>query len=327
MNPTLQSICDKFIQNRDILRENFAWDSSLIFPACAMIFVDKKSTANGDNLKLSKQILKENTCAFSNFRTNTRLPVISMMSLSHDPVGRIQNTLSLYDILKKYFWSSEYLALGAMVLADIIEPHQYDFIAMKASGIYKSIKKTHPFLTSSEDAVFCLLLAASDKSENEILKQTEKCYELLKPHFFSGNAVQALSHALTLQDGSSKDKCDKVMDLFNDLKQNGYKYGTYFELSSLGLLATLDVNRKELIENFGAVNDYLKNQKGYGFFGAPEKQRYMHIAMILLKYYRSDSEASKATFMGTAMSIIITQQIALVTMIAATSAANNATNN
>lgn len=327
MNSNLQLLCEKFIQNREVIKENFRLENSLFFPACAMIFVDKNRTANGDNLKSCKEILKENTGVFSNFRASIQLPIISMMSLSHDPVRRIQNTLAFYDVLKKYFRSSEYLALGAMVLSDMIEPHQYDFIAIKSSNIYKAIKKVHPFLTSSEDAIFCILLAASDKNEDEILKYTEECYGLLKPHFFLGNAVQALSHVLTLQDGSSKDKCNQVMTLFDNLKQNGYKYGTDFELASLGLLATLDVDRKELVENFGAVNNYLKHQKGYGFFGVTEKHRFMHTAMILLKYYGSETNTSSATFIGTSMSIIITQQIALITMLAATNAAINVANN
>ncbi|OON97011.1 MAG: hypothetical protein ATN31_08840 [Candidatus Epulonipiscioides saccharophilum] len=327
MNLNLKSLCEKFIQNRDIIKENFAWDNSLIYPACAMIFVDKNSTANTDNLKSCKTILKQNTGIFSNFRANTRIPVISMMSLSHDPVERIQNTLAFYNVLKKYFWNSEYLALGALILSNMIELDQYDFIAMKASNIYKAIKKIHPFLTSSEDAVFCLLLAASDKTEDEILAYTEECYVLLKPHFFSPNAVQALSHALTLQNGSSKDKCNKVMTLFDNLKQNGYKYGTNFELASLGLLATLDVDRKELIENFGAVNGYLKQQKGYSLFGTIASQRYVHTTMILLKYYGSDTDTSSATFMDTAMSIVIAQEIALVTMIIASSVVNSTVHN
>ncbi len=67
-----------------------------------------------------------------------------------------------------------------MVLADEIETHQYDLVAKRANGIYKAIKKVHPFLTSSEDATFCLLLAATDKSEEEILKETEPCPYLMR---------------------------------------------------------------------------------------------------------------------------------------------------
>ena len=327
MNPNLQLLCDQFIQNRDIIKESFAWDSSLIFPACATIFMEKNIIPNRNNLKFCENVLKENTGVLSNFRSNTKLPVISMMSISNDPIGRIQNTLGFYNLLKKYFWNSEYLALGAMILSDMIPIQAHEFVAMKASRIYNSIKKVHPFLTSSEDAVFCLLLAASGKNENEILTHTEECYELLKPHFFSGNAVQALSHALTMQEGTPKDKCDKFMNLYFALNQNGYKYGTSFELASLGLLATIDVDSFELIKNFGDVNNFLKSQKGYGLFGIGEKQRYMHIVMILLRYYGvNDNRVSTATFSNIAMSIIIAQQIALVTMIATTSVATSAGN-
>ncbi len=52
MNANLQSVCEDFIQNREIIKENFAWESNLIYPACAMIFVDKNSTAEGVSILL-----------------------------------------------------------------------------------------------------------------------------------------------------------------------------------------------------------------------------------------------------------------------------------
>ncbi len=327
MNTTLHALCDHFISNRDLLKATFPWDSTLIFPACAMLFVEQNKHPDTDTLKACKHILKAHTGVFSPFRATTRLPVIAMLSLSDTPQESLQKTLALYTVLKKHFHSSEYLVLAALSLSNLISPEDYEVIARKGISLYKAIKKTHPFLTSSEDAVFCLLLATSDTSEEAMLTHTEACYTRLKPHFFSGNAVQALSHALALQSGSPEEQCDKVLSLFDDLKQNGYKYGTNFELASLGLLATLDCNHTELLENFTALNHYLKQQKGYGFLGTPEKQRYMHITMLLLKYYGNDTPTNSTTLIGSTLSIIIAQQLAFIAMIASTAATSSAAAN
>ena len=99
------------------------------------------------------------------------------------------------------------------------------------------MKNVHPFLTSGEDSIYAAMLALSEQSEEDIVDEAENCYRLLKPEFFSGNAVQSLSLVLTLCEGSAEEKCNAVMELFRELKARGYKYGTEYELSTLGLFS------------------------------------------------------------------------------------------
>lgn len=324
MEQKLQSICAEFTDNKNIYKEAFPLEDKILFPVCAMMHIDKDIKADKNKLLECKNILKENTNAFSNFRNLTKLPMITQMALSSNPEEKIKTTLSLHKIFKKNFNDSCYLALGAMIITDIIEPNDYDKVIQKANNIYKFMKNIHPFLTSSEDIVYCLLLAVSDKNEDEIIKQTEECYNLLKNNFSSANAVQTLSHALTLYDGSSNEKCQKFMTLYNDLKASGYKYGKSLELSTLSLVGNINVENHEFIEKFGEVNIYLKSQKGYGLLGIDEKQRYMHTIMILLKYYGAEGD-NTTNFANTTISILIAQQIAAMSAVAACTAANTNT--
>lgn len=218
--------------------------------------------------------------------------------------------------------------MGAIMLTDLAKEQNISDTSAKAKEIYKIMKNYHPFLTSSEDSVFCLLLALSNKPIKEISMETEQCYDLIKPHFFSGNAVLSLSHALALCDGSAEIKTDAVMKLYNTLKDKGYKYGTRYELASLGILAMLPVNIDVIINDLIYVDKFLSGQKGYGLFGFSKPQRLMHSATIVATHHLKKDDANVLTSAVTsaAISLIIAQQAAVIAAVVASSAASNASN-
>lgn len=53
-------------------------------------------------------------------------------------------------------------------------------------------------MTSAEDSAFCALLAVSEMEEESLIAECENCYQILKPEFFSANAVWSLSQVLAL---------------------------------------------------------------------------------------------------------------------------------
>ena len=236
----------------------------------------------------------------------------------------LKKALEIHDVLKKDFWNSEHLVLGAIMLADLAEDQNYSGISANAKEIYETMKSHHPFLTSSEDSIFCILLALSNVTNGEISIESEKCYHLLKPHFFSSNAVQSLSHALTLCDYSAEIKTGKVMTLYTTLKDKGYKYGTGYELASLGVLAMLPVDMDIVIDDLIYMNRFLSQQKGYGIFGFGEAQRLMHSAMIVSTHHldKKDTNIFTSAVTRAAISLIIAQQTAMIATIAASSAAS-----
>lgn len=323
MRDSLSVLCEKFIENRDTIKSSFGWESSYLYPVCAAIFMDKRATVTVEQMRRCGDILKSHTGIFSNFRANGKLAMIAMLAASDDPEDRLEKLLQVYDALKEHFWSSEYLPLASMIIADMVKPEDYGMVTARTRRIYDLMKKEHPFLTSSEDSVFAALLALSELSDEQIVYETERCYDLLKPEFFSGNAVQSLSHVLALGDGSAEEKYHKTMELFNCLKARRYNYGTGNELATLGVLALLPVDLSQVVDDLVEVDDFLSGQKGYGLFGPGRKQRLMHAAMIVTSDYigQEDNLAMSSAAIGGTISLIAAQQAAMCAAIAASTAA------
>lgn len=327
MRTSLKSLCNSFIESRDTIKETFFWGSSYIYPVAAAVFVDKRVTADGERLEMCADILKENTGFFSNFRNYVKLPMISMMAVSGNPEDKLKKALAVYDLLKQHFFSSTYLPLASMTISDYIEPVHYEAVARRTRRIYDLMKQEHPFLTSGEDSVFAALLALSNASDEVIVQNTEECFDILKPQFFSSNAVQSLSHVLALCEGDTEMKCNRAMELFYKLKDQGYKYGTGYELATLGVLAMLPADLDTIANDIVQVTEFLGGQRGYGLLGMTKRQRLMHAGLIVTSDYLDQNTSMQAAAVSSTISLIIAQQTAMCAAIAASAAASNSANN
>ncbi len=323
MRNSLQTLCEQFIADRDIIKSTFGWESSYMYPVSAAVFADRRQVPDARRLKACERLLKQSTGIFSNFRGTLRLPMVSLIAVSPDPEEKMRRALQVYDSLKEYFWNSSYLPIASMVIADLVRPEEFSAVAARTRHIYDLMKGEHPFLTSSEDSVFAALLALSRMEDEQIVGETEGCYALLRSEFFSGNAVQSLSHVLALGDGSAEAKCRKTVELYHSLKENGMRYGRDYELATLGVLALLPVSVDLLTRDMAETDAFLEDQRGYGIFGLGKRQRLMHAAMLVSSdYIGLDQNASmhSAAISGT-LSLVIAQQAALCAAVAASSAA------
>ena len=322
MRPSLEALCRLFIENRDTVKSVFAWESSYMHPVCAAIITDQGMHADEERLRTCKDIIKEKTGFFSNFRSNAMLTMIAMMSIDTDPSFKLDKALYVYNELKEYFSRSQYLPVASMMIADIAEPQYYSEVAVHSRRIYNLMRAKHPFLTSSEDSIYAAMLAMTKRPEDDLVSEIESCYHLLRNSFFSGNAVQALAHVLTLCEGTPEEKVRKTMDLFNTLKARGRKYGTSFELASLGVLAMLPEKLETIVEDMLEVDEFLSNQKGYGFLGLDRKQRLMHAGMIVTSDYLKNNRTMQGSAVYGTIALIVAQQAAICAAIAASNAAN-----
>lgn len=323
MREELYRLCSRFIENRDTVKNTFGWENAYMYPVSAAIFTDKRIAADANKLYQCRDILKEHTGILSNFRSTAKLAIISMMATDTDPENRLMKAKEVYSRLKDYFFSSDYLTLASMVIADLVDVEQYTKVAARTRKIYDLMKEEHPFLTSGEDSVFAALLGLSSLSEVQIVRETEQCYQLLKQEFFSRNAVQSLSHVLALCDGIAEAKCNRTIQLYQQLKGRGYKYGTDYELATLGVLAMLPADLGQVVQDIMDADDFLSTRKGYGIFGIGRKQRLMHAGMLVASSYIEPSQSyamNYATVSGT-ISLIVAQQTAMCAAIAASSAA------
>jgi hypothetical protein len=329
VNDLLKQRCELFVKNRDIMKENFKWENSMMFPLCASIYTERGLEMNPDKMKLCKEIIKSNTGIFSSFKGIPFMALVTLLSLEDNPESKFTEVLKIYDILRNEFHSSPYLPLSAFVISYISENDKYVMVTQKSKDIYMKMKNEHPFLTSSEDCGYAVLTALSNIQPDEAINEMEKCYDILKGNFFSANAVQSLSHILTLGEESSIDKCNKTINIFNQLKERNCKFGSGVELSVLGLLAITAEDIDATIDEIVEVNEYLSSIKGFGTFGIGKTQRIMYSAILV-------SQENKKQFSELAMNIaavnsitnlIIAQQAAMTAVIASSAAAASSNSN
>lgn len=321
MRDELQKRCQLFIENRDIVKYAFGWESAYIYPLCASLYTIKGIHADAGVMKDCRDLLREKTGFLSNFRGISKMATVTMLSLSPNAEYKMNQLLDIYGRLKEVFWGSEYLTVAASVISDMAEPRQYEQITQRTRMIYNRMKEAHPFLTSGEDSSFAALLALSELDDIYIEQEMERCYSLLKPYFYSGNAVQSLSHILALGEGSPEQNCTKAIELFEYLKSHGHKYGTSYELASLGVLALLDTDVKTLAQDIMEVDDYLHSQKGFGAFGIGARQRLMYAGILTMCDYMPELQPMKTAALNGVVSLVIAQQAALCASAAAASAA------
>ncbi|MBD9152155.1 MAG: DUF4003 domain-containing protein [Lachnospiraceae bacterium] len=327
MNERTLARCKNLIKNKETMKSAFAWEDGLTHLACAGIFINKEQTANEEMLLQCKDILKRNTGIFSNFKSTAKPMIVAMLAANENPQLLMERGLKVYDLLKEEFMSSVYLPIAAMIIAQYADEARYAELAQRTRRIYKQMRADHPFLTSGEDSTFCALMALLDKPDEVLLGDAEECYKILKNNFFSSNAVQSLSHVLAMCDGEPEIKCQKTMELFQKLKEAGHKYGTSYELPTLGVLAMADGNQDEIAAEMAEIDQWLSEQKGFGFFSSiSAKQRLMYAGMIAQRDYINDKMMQGAAVNGV-ISLIVAQQAAMCAAITASAAATANNNN
>lgn len=326
MRETLEQLCNDFIKNRDVVKSIFKWGNDRIISASVTSFLNRGIIADVVKLEKCKKILKENTGVFSNFRGYVEVPMVIQLAIADTPEDKMRKTLKVYETLKQEFWSSEYLVLTAAIMAEMVSEDKAMQMTKKARNIYNKMKKDHPFLTAGEDNVYAVLMAISEKSDEILMEEMEVCYKKLKERFSASNQVQTLSHVLSIPEGSVEEKCNKVVSLYDALRDAQVNYGKYHELVVLASLAMLPVEQSVLVEDIKEVDAFLAQQKGYGFFSLDKKTRLMHAAMIVSCDYIKNDMTDVAVMTG-ALAVVAAQEAAMCAAIVASTVSTAASTN
>ena len=322
MNSKVQARCDLLADNMGVLQKGFLFENALLRIISASIFAEGGKNVDTEYLKECRNVLRKNEGSFSNFRGINELIVATKMAQVADPESYILDVSEVYKKLKNgKLCGTRYMSLAAMSIVDAKRTSDADGIIEKGAEILKGMKSKHPFLTSEEDICFVELLAMSDKSTEDILSELEESYQILKKSFsFHDNAVYSLAQVLTLEDGDVSEKASKVVELFNALKDAGVKYGKDYELASLGALIKIDISVSELAEEIAETSKYLKTKKGFGILHCGEKSRHLFAALVVAGVLSEDNAALNASVVEGALSVIIAQEVALLSSMIAASA-------
>ena len=323
MTETLLARCELFARNLEMMKESFKWEASQLYPLCANIYTTNGITLDPKRIKTSKEIIKENTSFFSNFRsTMTTIPLATLLSIEQNPMEIFKELNNVYNLLKEVFSSSSYLTLAAYLIVKHSSQDEYESITNQTRIIFDIIKKEHFFLTSSEDCLIAVQFTLDKKPNNEIIKKSEQLFELLKPEFSNGNTVQAMSNTLSLSDKENDALIDKTNRIITSLRGHGYRLTSGVDMAVFAALAIADVSVEQTVNDILEVNAYLLTVKGFGNLLTESKimdpkllpkRRLLHSANIVLNEYAKEARSnsleyadniSSAELMATLYSII-----------------------
>lgn len=322
MKDSLRIKCDLFADNYKEMYKKFKWNYSTNTRLGALLYAMEDKAADICAIEDCKDMIKENTGIFSQFKDTTYFMTSVMLSLREEPEAMLKGAISIYDDMKKEgFHASPYLVLAALSIALQKEPLEYQRIILTAKAFYDSMKEEHRFITSADDYGFAAMLAMTDKPVNLTVLEMENCYRILKENFSYSNAVQSLSHVLVFSEEEAQAKCSRVVELYQALKNRKCKFGSGMELSFLGVISLLKEDTFKLAEEIAETNEYLKGKKGFGYWSISATERIMYGAALVCDDYLTDIKKNtlELTLANNIAGILLAQQMAM--MAAASSGA------
>ena len=99
MNDNLRRTCETFINNRDLLKENFKREGMAMHMMGAAILTSIENAPDAETLLENEKILKKLEGIFSPFRGFLKLPVIINMAMSDDPEEYLKLVRKAYDLI------------------------------------------------------------------------------------------------------------------------------------------------------------------------------------------------------------------------------------
>ncbi|MCF0148846.1 MAG: DUF4003 domain-containing protein [Clostridium sp.] len=285
-------------------------------------------TIRGVHVDVSKindciDLIRSNSSIFSNFRGNNLLTTAVNLSIQNNPEESFKEIMSIYNKLKKHFFTNEFLVLAAQIIYNYKGTNDIDFLVINTRKAYDLMKDNHFFLTGHEDISAAALIAVTSNNLEETFMDMERCYDILRDNgFWAGNNLQALTHILSLFEGTSEEKCNKVILLNKILKKHSTPLKSY-ALPILGVSALTISDYEAFAKELSLLNKYLRKQSGFGSFSLDSTVRNMIIASLLsLESIENNDSFIKDKIIETANNI--TLNIVIIMQIAAASAASAA---
>lgn len=316
-----------FLDNITELKNVKGTMCSDIFVKCAALTLTMKNKkADAEQINHCRNILKNNTSLFSNFRGNNILISSVYLSLEDNPEEAIHNVINIYEKLKKEFFTSEYLVLASWIIYNSNSTKPLDIVIKNTREAYDIMKSNHYFLTSSEDYTAATMIAISHDNLNNTFVEIENCFNILKDNGLrSKNDIQALSNILSLGAGTVEEKTSKVLTLNNLLKNTKFPL-KHYSLPLLAIPTFITNDYSSFVAEYSNTAQLLKEQKGFGAFSLRSDLRNMIAAALVCSEYLDElsnpyDNTIVETANNTALTITLAIQMATTAAIAGASSA------
>ncbi|MCF7757914.1 DUF4003 domain-containing protein [Paenibacillus xylanexedens] len=312
-----------FVSNTQIIKKSFKWQHAMMHRLAALLYAAENKTADGEAIRQSHELIKQNTKLFSAFRGNSAISIAAMLSLTTDEETRLADTLHVYDLMKEIkFRNSDYLVIAAYQIATQTSPDQFQPTVERAKSFYDGMKAEHRFLTGQDDYIFAAMLALSDLEVDTGVARMEQLYGELKPEFSSRNSVQALTQVLVLGE-DIPDAGARVIALNEAFRKRDLRMDKTYTLPSLGILSLLPSDRDSLVDEVAETNDWLRTQKGFGAWSIDKQELLLFSsALVAIQHVEDLRNGVLTTTISTSITnIIIAQQAAMAAAATASAAA------
>lgn len=312
-----------FESNFNQLKSAFKWEDDLGKMLVSLTYTLGDSPVNVSKIEKAKKEIKAKTGAFSSFRGPICFMLAGLCAAKWEVTDEIiTRMVDLEKPLKATgFKNGLYLPIAAYTLMELEAKHEREDLLKKASEVFQEMKTNHPFLTGGDDYALCLLMAGHDSDISRI----EHYYELLMEAGLSkGNGLQMLSHILTFSEKEPYVLVERVMTLYQKLRDASLKV-PQDAYPSLGILALVERSEVDLTADLVALIDGLKKIKSVKWQG---RTMLLSLAAGLLskeEIEKGHQESLVRIATSTTIeTIIMAQQAAMIGMMAATTAATSA---
>lgn len=324
MDQKMQDVCDKLVKYRKMLKKKMFWetDSNAVAIMSAMMCISKNVPADIDRYLECKKIFKKNVNILNEFRGISETMVITKMTFQEDPETYIQGCLKVYKKLRKIhkFTADTYMVMTAINIYENGGLEKADENIEKLEDVYKQSKAKHPFLTGTNDRPLLSLLVLSDIDFENIIDESEACYERVKKFsVLHKDQLQTMAHIMSLSAVPADDKCQKAQDIIKGLKAAKKPIAKDYGLPIVGAMALLDMPVDEIITKICEADDFLKHQKGFRWFSIGRRTRRMYDQMVVVLTYMEDSSTMASAIMNNTMTMVLMEEVML--MLFATSMA------
>lgn len=311
--------CELLVQNRKAIQKVFKWENDAMLLAGSSFYVGMDLEADTNRLKFCEDVLKRKTGIFSAYRGNTKMPILCKMATKENPEQYFAEIDEIVHQMKDIKWiDNDYKILSAMTLRDHTEMDNIPECLHEMLRLYEGMKKNHPWLTDGEDVPFAALLVTSGMDVDVLLDEMERCYQDLGKKFRNKNAVQSLSHVLAVNPVDTTEKCQRVEDIFNQLKEQKHKYPSGFELAVLGTLAMLNVPTETLVEEIIDADDFLKKQEGFGTFNVGTEKRRMYAALMVMDTHMPPADTAHESLVNSVLALVIAMEVCILILMTTT---------
>jgi hypothetical protein len=322
MTQTHERRLQLFVSNVQEIKGEFIWQSSTMKHMAALLYTFKDKPIDNEAIRRCLDLIKENTGLLSTFRGNSALNIAAMLSLTDNSEEVFAEALKAYDLLKTAgFWPSDYLVVAAYQLATNASPDRYQAVADRARAFYDIMKSQHPFITSSDDYIYAVMLGLSDIDTVKGTLRMEKHFRALKSAFFSGNGVQGLAEVLVFSEQSDA-VLKRILELRQSFRYSGLRMENQYTLPSLGVLALLPGSADSIVKAVAETFEYLREQKGFSAFTFSKQELELYAsALTALENVEAIKNGLLTTTLSTSIANIIIAQQAAIAATAASSAA------